>query len=88
VSDYGITYPEINSGGHMAEIIQLDVQKTLKQIPVDGVIDIVLVCLFDDDTIKSYTTVKTDDMAADLLYDALRVYEEKITKQDEAVERK
>jgi len=72
----------------MAEIIQLDVQKTLKQIPVDGVIDIVLVCLFDDDTIKSYTTVKTDDMAADLLYDALRVYEEKITKQDEAVERK
>ena len=64
----------------MAGVIQLDVQKTIKQIPLEGVTDIVMVCLFEDDTVKSFTTAKDDDFAADLLCDALALYEAKLEK--------
>jgi len=64
----------------MAGVIQFDVQKTLKQIPLEGVTDIVMVCLFEDDKIKTYTTAKSDDYAADLLCDALALYEAKLEK--------
>lgn len=59
----------------MTDILDLNVEKTLKQIPRNDVKEIICICVMDDDSIKAYTTLEDNSDVADALMDAVFLYE-------------
>jgi len=67
----------------MGELLDINVQKTIRKLPMNGVEQMVVLLLKDDGTIGMHSTFEgtdADNETADLLYDGLS-----IISKDEAI---
>jgi len=59
----------------MSDLLQIDVAKILKKIPLENVADILVVAVMDDNSLKTFSTM-TDEDTLDTLLDAELIYQD------------
>lgn len=59
----------------MTDLLQIDVAKTIKKIPLSGVQDILVISVMQDNSLKCFTTMNDAD-TLDTILDAELIYDD------------